>query len=190
MKQKTRKHLITGIIVLIWLLGCYFIGQVMHPQDKTVSETMLTNVSSTEKCSEETVAQKTQGEEENDNVAESTTVTFFDVQQLSKDEIPWGFSAGTIIMEDGSEAWLLTPGTSLTFNSIGNTLLEYQIHPWMKGISDGATLIIYAGADQKILEVTSNPDEFSIGMGIVKLELINSEKNEGDWVIIQQKYGN
>ncbi len=189
MKQKTKKRLITGIIILIWLLGCYFIGQVTHPQAKTFYENVSSNSTSTEDYNEGTAEQELQNEEGNGSVPEETDVTFFDVQQLSTDDIPWGFNAGIIILEDGSEAWLLTPGASLTFNSIGDTILEYQIHPWMKEVSDGATLILSTETDQKVLDVTGDSQEFCTGVGYIKLELINSEKNDGDWVIIRQKNG-
>ena len=187
MKQKTKKHLIGGAIIIVWLLGCYFIGQATHPKENTAISTVSTDPAPEKADSGETVAAETLEDEKKDDITGEVTVRFFNVKQLSTDEIPWGINAGIISLENGSEAWLLTPGTSLSFESANGAVLECRIHPWMSDVSDGATLVVSSETDSETIEIGSAPQEISTGPGTVGLELLNTEKNDGDWVIIQPK---
>ena len=177
MKQKTKKRLITFAIIALWLIGCYFIGQSNHSQTKD------DNVQKEVAISEETDID-VPAEEVVEESRQTVFVSFDNAQQISTDQIPWGFTAGVITLEDESEAWLLTPGTALKTDKAA---FRYCIHPWMKDTSDGAMLIIENGEDNETLSVnnqwqTFTPEEKT---GIMRIEVPDTVNNDGDWVIIQ-----
>ncbi len=186
MKQQTKKRMITGTVIIIWLLGCYFIGQALHPRENTISAAVESDMSSAENNIEETTEQEVTPDEEKAGATENVTVTFINAQQVGTEEIPWGLSAGIISLEDGSEAWLLTPGTILCCESPDRIRLEYRIHPWMKDISNGAMMEVSSETDQKTFDIGITPQEIVVGPGQVRLELLHTDNDNGDWVIIQQ----
>ncbi len=188
MKQKTKKRLITYTLVAAWLVGCYFVGQKTHPQTmEPVTEEPITE----EPVTEETVTEGTVTEETNSIVPETgsngVSVSFFNEEEISTDEIPWGFTAGTISLEDGTDAWLLTPGTSLQMTLSEDIALQYKIHPWMKEISDGAALQITYGENNETLMADQEWRNhlFSQDIHSVTIEVPFSDNADGDWVIIQ-----
>ena len=170
MKQKNRKRLITYSLIAAWLVGCYLIGQKTHPQTPTGS---------------------TEEAEMNINIAEADptaiSVAFINAQTVSADEIPWKCTAGIISLEDGSEAWLLTPGTGLQFETSEGMTVHSCIHPWMKETSDGAILRITYGESSEVLSIDKEWREIHVpkGVGPVRLDVLFSDNNDGDWVIIQ-----
>ncbi len=181
MKQKTKKRLITCTLIVVWLCGCYFIGQKTHPQAKeSIAE-------EAEPVSRETSVEQNIAETKEGEAQTVIPVTFINNESVSTQEIPWGFTAGTIMLEDGSEAWLLTPGTGLRFESTNETLLRYCIHPWMKDTSNGASLQITYGENNEILTVSLDWLEYNIPAtaGTVHIDVLSTDNNDGDWVAIQ-----
>jgi len=182
MKQKTKKRIITYALIVVWLVGCYFIGRKSHPQvtentsaEASVAETQ-TNPETKEYISEEIVETKPEA-----------SVTFINMQEVSTDEIPWGFTAGIISLDDGSEAWLLTPETGIQYESTGETTLRCCIHPWMKDLSDGASLQITYNDNSELLAVGQGWTECHIptNAGLFQINVLSTDNNNGDWVIIQ-----
>ena len=180
MKQKTKKRLITYALIIVWLGGCYFIGQKTHPK---TTENIAEDTESvlTEANTEQDI---TEAKEETHSVI---PVTFINHQNVSTEEIPWGFTAGTITLEDESEAWLLTPETGLQFESTDGITLRYSIHPWMKDTSDGASLQIAYGENNEVLAVNQDWAEYNIpaAAGTVRIDVLSTDNNDGDWVAIQ-----
>ena len=168
MKQKTKRRLITYTLVVVWLVGCYFIGQGIR-SDST------TNASEgAEPVSAET------GEIE-------ANVSVINAREVSTDEIPWGVTAGKISMEDGTEAWLLTPETGLQMEITEDVIIRYKIHPWMKDTSDGASLRVEYDETDETLTVEQDWKDYPVSQGVhnLRVEVLPTDNNDGDWVIIR-----
>ncbi|QUC66666.1 hypothetical protein [Aristaeella hokkaidonensis] len=168
MKQKTKKRLITYTLVVVWLVGCYFIGQSIHSNSAT------NDSKGTESASVET------------GIKESA-ISIINAQQISTDEIPWGFTAGVISEEDGSNAWLLTPGTGLQVEITEDVIVRYEIHPWMKDTSDGASLRIEYNETNETLKAEQDWKNYSVPQSAhtVRIEVMSTDNDDGDWVIIR-----
>ena len=172
--------MITYTLIIVWLGGCYFIGQKTHPKTtETVAE--VTEPAVTEAKTEQDI---TKAKDETHN---AIPVTFINHQNVSTEEIPWGFTAGVITLEDGTEAWLLTPGTGLQIEPSDGITLRYSIHPWMKEISDGSSLQISYGENNEALTVHQSWQEYSLpkDAGPISINVLSTENDNGDWVIIQ-----
>ena len=180
MKQKTKKRLITYALIILWLGGCYFIGQKTHPQ---VTESIAEE---TEPVSTQVSAEQTETEAK-EEAHTAFPVAFINSESVSTEEIPWGFTAGTILRGDETEAWLLTPGTGIQFESTDGITLRYSIHPWMKDTSDGASLQIAYGNINETLTVNQDWLEYNIPAttGTVRIDALSTDNNDGDWIAIQ-----
>ena len=173
MKQKTKKRLITYTLVVVWLVGCYFIGQSIHSDSITTDVTI--NVSEeAEPVSVET------GIKEAD-------VSVINAREVSTDENPWGVTAGMISMEDGTEAWLLTPETGIQMEITEDIIIRYKIHPWMKDTSDGASLQIEYNEINETLTAEQDWKDYPVPQSVhtVRVEVLTTDNNDGDWVIIR-----
>ena len=152
----------------VWLIACYVIGQTINAPAKAT----------------DTFQQTVQ---ESEAVRPPYTVTFQNAKEVSKDEIPWGFTAGEITLEDDTTAWLLTPGSSLILEGEGPFSFQYAIHPWMQEISDGAVLTIKSGEAETELPASLEWHEYNSDEGITQLEISVSQENDvrGDWIILK-----
>lgn len=168
MKQKTKKRLITYTLVVVWLVGCYFIGQSIRPDSTTNAS------EGAEPVSAET------GEIE-------ANVSVINAREVSTDEIPWGVTAGMISMEDGTEAWLLTPETGIQMEITEDIIIRYKIHPWMKDTSDGASLQIEYNEINETLTAEQDWKDYPVPQSVhtVRVEVLTTDNNDGDWVIIR-----
>lgn len=180
MKQKTKKRLITYTLVIVWLVGCYFIGQGVHPDSATDVSEEAESVSVENGAKEEESVSAETGVKEAD-------VSIINAREVSSEEIPWGFTAGPISMEDGSDAWLLTPGTGLQMEITEDVIIRYEIHPWMKDTSDGASLRIEYGETDETLTAEQDWKNYSVPQNAhnVRIEVISTDNDDGDWVIIR-----
>ena len=182
MGQKGKKRWVTYLLVIVWLVGCYIIGQVTHPQatELPAEDTVSASVAETDQS-------ESGGTERDSAETGGISVSFINHQEISTDEIPWGFTAGVILLEDESEAWLLTPGTGLQTELPEDAALRCRIHPWMKDVSDGAILQITGGEQSETLTVGHewSAISFSPDHPAVRIEALLTENPDGDWVIIQ-----
>ena len=171
MKPSAKKKLTGLVIPIVWLVACYFIGQHVNMPGRSVPVGAEPSVAEVTAVPPDTVA------------SHGYTVTFHDVQAVDTDQIPWGFTAGEIELEDGTSALLLTPGTYVTLK--GATEIEYSIHPWMAQISDGALLLISDSVDERQLEVTAGWNRVALSGGACTVSLVATENQDGDWIILK-----
>lgn len=165
--NKSKKRLITLLVIVVWLVGCYVVGRILNPPE--TAEVVVVEVVG--------------------------PVSFENSRTVSTEEIPWGFTAGEMETEEGTKAWLLTPGTGVRVTEAENfgRELEIGIHPWMQNVSDGTVLRITATDKDGavILE-----EEISLGLkGLTRtvpenaaaweILNLNSDREEGDWVLIR-----
>lgn len=121
------------------------------------------------------------------------SVTFFENMEVSTDQIPWGITAGEIVLENGQTALLLTPGTSfqLQLPAEQSLSLEYCIHPWVSGVSNGVIARVCAKDQNNENIITCElgiteevqhfvPPENSMALYV---EVLHEDDESGDWAI-------
>lgn len=148
--------------IVVWLVGCYVIGQTLHKND---------------------VAQvQPQGEETQTEASGIEEVTFDNVRDT--EDNPWGYTAGKIILEDETEAIFLTPGTSVFFDgSIPEEGLKLgvSVHPWVADSSDGLGIMIdYYNGDNRL----NNTDYFVESKGELGITLNKADYPDVTRIVI------
>lgn len=131
------------------------------------------------------------------------SIEFQGVEETSDN--PWNFNAGIIDMDGEGKCILLTPNTAVIISVDGvmdKLNFGYEIHPWVKELSDGAELliqlldkdgnIIY---DEKVM-VDSHSEKKSYELSIneygkvqkIKIVCNNGNQNDdnGDWVVLSK----
>ena len=171
MQAKHKNIMIKAAIVFAWFLGCYLIGQTINAPEQRI----------------ETSQQEKQLEMESQPCA--YTVVIQNAKEVSKEEIPWGITAGEITMEDDTNVWLLTPGTGAIVEAEKSIILQYTIHPWMHNISDGAVITVKENGKEFMLPVDAEWHEYTTEEESQRIEVSVSEENDlsGDWVIFVLK---
>lgn len=117
---------------------------------------------------------------------------------------PWGFTAGLIDADDGSQHLFLTPNTAVTiYDLLGDDqlALQFRVHPWVAEYSDGAGVLVWFQDDEeRIVEEDSvsvdnsdNWTEYLVDLSMlaevtrVKLLCNNgvNDDDSGDWVVVR-----
>ena len=109
-----------------------------------------------------------------------------DAQEISTDQIPWGFTAGEIVMEDGSEAWLLTPNTSLKLKGAQGRVFQYCVHPWVASLGDGAQIALKSDSGEQQFRAETDWQELTLGdSDEAVIACLSEDNNDGDWVVLR-----
>lgn len=174
------------IAAVVWLGGCYLIGQYRYP-DKG-----------------EQLVQTEQPQDEDGNQSVWSTFDLeFEGNEKTSDN-PWGYTAGIIDTDFAGECILLNPNTSVTFNiseDLDSFNLAFEIHPWVAESSDGAGINIwFMDSNDDILrkesflvsdEDTWNDISYTMqdlnGAKKIKILCNNGEKDDdsADWLILK-----
>lgn len=196
MKKSTKILLIAAV----YLGACYGIGQYRNSL-KQEPVVLAGKESSAEQAAKTTET----GIQDSALVEEGiwSDAVFEGVKETT--DTPWNFNAGIFTMDDVGSCVLLTPNTSVSLNipqDADSLSICYEIHPWMKEISDGAGMVIWimdkndnilsestvsvnAGDERQVckLDLSELKDAYSI-----KILCNNGNNNDdsGDWVVIRE----
>ena len=68
-----------------------------------------------------------------------------------------------------------------------DVIIRYEIHPWMKDTSDGASLRIEYNETDETLTAEQDWKNYSVPQSAhnVRIEVISTDNDDGDWVIIR-----
>jgi len=192
---KLRKPLAICLGITVYLVGCWYIGQRLHPDTEGVEQ-----------------GQSVQAEQQempasaDDTAADENRIDLDKVEyegSVATEDNPWGITAGTIDLEDRGKSIFLTPNTAVVLDNVGQTeelSFSYEIHPWMKENSDGAGLVIWLMAAEgsiiKEEEITVNASddikEFKLDLtqyeDATRIKMLCNNgfnhNDSGDWVVL------
>lgn len=180
------------LIVAVCIGACYGIGQYRNSLKENIGISQEDTVySENENCSEDEI-----------NEEIWSNISFEGVKKT--EDNPWNFNAGIFNMDGEGKCILLTPSTAVTVVNLENVdklSFQYEIHPQVKDVSDGAELLIWGlDKDNNIIcefnvEVDANSEwkKYELDLNeyadviAVKIQCNNGRNGDdsGDWVIIK-----
>ena len=180
-----KKGMTLGLVIL-WICGCYFIGQQRNVQ--SFSENIQIDSST-------------------DNLMNNENEKYENIQFEGKQEgadNPWNMTAGIFEMEGEGECIFLTPNTAALLDEIENmSFFSFccEIHPWVRESSDGAGLVIWIMdredtiLHQEDIIIDREEDWKTIQLDLslyseakkIKIFCSNggNEDDSGDWVVLK-----
>lgn len=196
------------LIALVWLGGCYLIGQYRYP-DKggqiVQTELAREEIDSTDQNQSEQELNEQDQPIQQENEKQLSWSEFdlvFEGNEQPTDN-PWGYAAGVIDTDFAGECILLNPNTAVTVTlpeNLSSLKLSFVIHPWVVESSDGAGIVVLFldsednVLEQRIVDIIAGSEwqghSFAISSNdIVAAKFVcnggNNNDEIADWVLIR-----
>lgn len=199
-----------GIAFILSLSCCWYIGQKIsdHSEQKEQQHETASNIESEVSTDiSENVETEASATNEGNQISVLSNEAILDMVEyegsVETTDNPYGYTAGNILLNDTDNCILLTPNTGAHIKiegKIQELSFHYQIHPWVKDLSDGLGIVIWImDENDEILDtieidVPKEGDELDKSLDLsehdnaskFKIMCNNGKNNDdsGDWLVI------
>lgn len=184
------------LIALVWLGGCYLIGQYRYPDKGR----QFIHTEPVQDQVEHIQDQPIQQENEKQLTWSEFDLVFEGNEQPTDN--PWGYVAGVIDTDFAGECILLNPNTAVTVTlpeNLSSLKLSFVIHPWVVESSDGAGMVVQFFDskgdvfEEQVINIEARVEWQNYSFDLYEMDVVSIKMNcnngmnnddSADWVII------